>query len=352
MNSSSRRRRGQSIADFLAGAWRDRQAMLDTSPAELELIATILYDSGAAGLAWWRIRDSALKSTSTGNVLHQAYRLQALQSAIREERTIAAFRLLRGAGIEPILIKGWAVARFYPHPTLRAYGDIDLLVNRAEYSAGRRALDQTEAGSWWIDLHSEVSELRNRPWEELFARSRIENLRETRVRVLCPEDSLALLSIHFFKHGAWRPSWLCDIALMIESLPPRFDWNLCFGSNQCRASWIASSIVLAHTLLGAQIDAVPLSAQARDIPDWLIEATLKQWGNLHSRDHLPVQPRPLFARSLRSPRNLLKEVRERWPDPITATFNLNGRVVTFPRFPYQIGAFALQAGQYLLGKAL
>src|SRR2546429_7543002 len=189
MNSSNRRRRGQSIADFLAGAWRNRQAMLDTSPAELELIATMLYDSGAAGLAWWRIRDSALKSTSTGDILHQAYRLQALQSAIREERTIAAFRLLRGAGIEPILIKGWAIARFYPHPTLRAYGDIDVFVNPAEYSAARQALDQTEAGSWWVDLHSHLSELGNRPWEELFSRSRIENLRETRVRVLCPEDN-------------------------------------------------------------------------------------------------------------------------------------------------------------------
>ena len=351
MKSSPFRRRGQSIADFLAGAWRDRQAMLDVSPAELELIAAMLYDSGAAGLAWWRIRDSALKLTSTGDILHQAYGLQALQSAIREERTIAAFRLLRGAGIEPILIKGWAIARFYPHPTLRAYGDIDVFVNPAEYSAARQALDQTESGSWWVDLHSQLSELRNHPWEELFARSGTANLQGTRVRVLCPEDNLALLAIHFFKHGAWRPSWLCDIALMIESLPPRFDWNLCFGSNQRQASWIASSIVLAHRLLGAQIDAVPLSAQAREIPDWLIDATLKQWGNLHSRDHLPVQPRPLFAHSLQSPRTLLKEVRERWPDPITATFNLNGRVISSPRLPYQIGAFALQTGQYLLGKA-
>src|SRR5439155_1724424 len=82
-------------------------------------------------------------------------------------------------------------------------------------------------------------------------------------------------------------------------------------------------------LLGAQIDAVPLSGRARDIPDSLLDATLKQWGNLHSRDHLPVQPRPPFARSLRSPRNLLKEVRERWPDPTTATSNLYGRDVSF-----------------------
>src|SRR5437899_8902372 len=113
MNSSQSRYRGLLVADFVAGAWRDRQEMLYISRAELELIAAMLYDSGAAGLAWWRIRDSALKATSTGNVLHQAFRLQALEAAIREERTVTAFRLLRDAGIEPILIKGWAVARFY-----------------------------------------------------------------------------------------------------------------------------------------------------------------------------------------------------------------------------------------------
>ena len=91
MNSSQSRYRGLLVADFVAGAWRDRQEMLYISRAELELIAAMLYDSGAAGLAWWRIRDSALQSTSTGDVLHQAYRLQALQSAMRKERIIAAF---------------------------------------------------------------------------------------------------------------------------------------------------------------------------------------------------------------------------------------------------------------------
>ena len=349
MRPSFSHSRGQLVANFLAGSWRDKQPALDICVSDLELVTRLLYDSGGAGLAWWRFGESYLKTSACGELLHQGYYMQALQSAINEDRIVTACGLLGAAGIEPILIKGWSIARLYPHPTLRAYGDVDLLVRPSEYRAALEALNPADA--WWVDLHSELSELEDRPIRELFECSRAVDLQGCKVRVLGPEDNLALLAIHFFKHGAWRPSWLCDIALMIESLPPRFDWNLCFGSNQRQASWIASSIVLAHRLLGAQIDAVPLSARARDIPDWLLDATLKQWGNLHSRDHLPVQPRPPFARSLRSPRNLLKEVRERWPDPITATFNLNGRVVAFPRFPYQIGAFALQAGQYLLGKA-
>jgi hypothetical protein len=82
---------------------------------------------------------------------------------------------------------------------------------------------------------------------------------------------------------------------------------------------------------------------------------LKQWGNLFTSDHLPVEPRPLFADSFRNPKTLLKEICERWPDPIVATFNLSGHINNLPRLPYQLGAFAAGAGRYLidhLGRAV
>ena len=45
---------------------------------------------------------------------------------------------------------------------------------------------------------------------------------------------------------------------------------------------------------------------------------------------------------------LKQEIRERWPDPIVATFNLRGQLNNFPRLPYQFGAFATQAVAYLV----
>jgi hypothetical protein len=44
----------------------------------------------------------------------------------------------------------------------------------------------------------------------------------------------------------------------------------------------------------------------------------------------------------------LKALRERWPDPITATFKLNGSFGALPRFPYQLGHFGFRAGRFLV----
>jgi len=347
MKSATLRPQGQLVADLLAGSWRATQATLDLSPSELERITTLLYNSGGTGLAWWRIHESDLKTTPCGELLHQGYRLQALQAPINEERIVRAFRLLRGAAVEPILVKGWAAAQFYPHQTLRPYGDIDLVVRPAEYSTAREVLKRDEAGTWWVDLHKGLPELDDRSVDGLFERSHTVTLNDSEIRVLSHEDHLALLAIHLFKHGAWRPLWLCDIGAMVEALPEEFDGNICFGSNKNRAAWIASAIALARKLLGANVERIPLSRQLKDLPEWLVRAVLEQWGNLLRTDHLPVQPRPLFAYSLRNPRTLLKEIRERWPDPIVATFNLRGQLNNLPRLPYQIGAFAAQTGQYV-----
>jgi hypothetical protein len=345
---------GKLVADFLAGSWRARQAPLNMPLSDLERITSLLYNSGGTGLAWWRIHESDLKTTPCGGLLHQGYRMQALQTPINEERIVTAFRLLRDAGVEPILVKGWAAAQFYAHRTLRPYGDIDLVVRPSEYSTAREALKRAEARTWWADLHQGLKMLEDRPVEELFERSRTVTLSDTKIRVLSHEDHLALLAIHLFKHGAWRPSWLCDIGAMVEDLPATFDGNVCFGSNKNRAGWIACAIALSHQLLGANIDDPRLSRPVEGVPAWLLRAVLEQWGNLFSADHLPVQPRPprpLFAHSLRKPKTLGREIRERWPDPIVATFRLRGQSNNLPRLPYQLCAFAVRAGEYLFGSA-
>lgn len=348
MKSSNPRSQGQLVADFLAGAWRAAQAPLDISLSDLERVTALLYNSGGIGLAWWRIHESDLKTSPCGEVLHQGYRLLALQTPINEGRIVTAFRLLRDAGVEPILVKGWSAARFYPHRTLRAYGDVDLVVRPAEYSAAREVLKRDEAGTWWVDLHNGLPELDDRPVDGLFERSQAATLNDVQIRVLSSEDHLALLAIHFLKHGAWRPSWLCDIAAMVESLPAGFDRKICFGSNQRQAAWIATAITLAHQLLGADVARIPLSGSEKDLPEWLVRAVLEEWGNLFQLDHLPVQLRPPLAYSLRRPKTLLKEIRERWPGPIVATFNLRGQFNNFPRLPYQLGAFAAGAGRYVI----
>jgi hypothetical protein len=347
IKSSKARQQGQLVADFLAGSWRATQARLEMSLSDLERVSSLLYNSGGTGLAWWRIHESDLAATSCGELLHQGYRLQALQTPINEERILKAFRVLRGAEIEPILVKGWAAAQFYHHQTFRPYGDIDLVVRPAEYAKARETLKQDEEGTWWVDLHKGLPELNERSVDGLFERSRTLALQDTPIRVLSFEDHLALLAIHLFKHGGWRPTWLCDIAAMVETLPPDFEPSICLGSNKNRAAWIACGINLAHQLLGANLGGSRLAKQQKDLPEWIVRAVLEQWGNLFQASHLPVQPRPLMSYAFRSPKTLVTEIRERWPRPIVATFNLRGQPNNLPRLPYQLGAFAAQAGRYL-----
>ncbi len=348
MNSSCRSR-GQLVANFLAGAWRAAQIPVVVSPAELDLLTNLLYHSASTGLAWWRIHESELRTSTSGELLRQGYRLQALQSAIQEERIVFAFGLLRDAGIEPILVKGWAAARAYPHRTLRPYGDIDLVVRPDAYAAARATLARSDSATWWVDLHQRLLELDDRSVDQLFTRSRNEILKGTQIRILSDEDHLALLAMHFFKHGAWRTTGLCDIAAVVELLPRHFDWSLCLGSGKHRRAWIASAIAMAHQLLGADIVKLPLAVRSHTLPAWLPDVVLKQWGTIFPADYpRPYHPRPPFAYALRNPKTLFREIIGRWPDPISATFNLGAQPNNWPRLPYQVGAFAAQAGQYLL----
>jgi hypothetical protein len=104
-------------------------------------------------------------------------------------------------------------------------------------------------------------------------------------------------------------------------------------------------------LLEARLNAVPGELRITTVPQWLRENVLQQWSRLLDPAHLPVQPRPLMAQSWSSPRKFLHEVRERWPDPVTATFALRGSMNSLPRLPYQLAAFAGLAIKYVMPRS-
>ena len=84
-------------------------------------------------MAFWKLRGTALESTDAGQELKQAYRLYTLHAAIHESEIKQVINLLAQVGVEPILVKGWSIARDYPEPALRPYGDIDLFVRPEQY---------------------------------------------------------------------------------------------------------------------------------------------------------------------------------------------------------------------------
>ncbi|PYU91805.1 MAG: hypothetical protein DMG08_14400, partial [Acidobacteria bacterium] len=141
-------------------------------------------------------RKSPLKSSSSAHPFHQTYRLQTLHAEIYDRQIEEAFRILRASGIDPILGKGWAVARHYPERGLRPSGDIDLYVHPEQHAMATAALQGSSAPWDRVDLHSGISHLRDRAFGDVYDRSQLVHLGNTEVRVFGPEDHLKLLCIH------------------------------------------------------------------------------------------------------------------------------------------------------------
>jgi len=336
---------GRLVSTVLRGAWRDSSTSeLTLSAKELDEVTPLLYRSGAAGLGWWRIRNTKWRGSSSGELMHQALRLQTLFARIHETKVQRVFRLMRAAGVEPILIKGWAIGRFYSQPGLRPSGDIDLFVRRGDYTTAQQVLSSDEARDCWVDLHKRIFELADRDPEDLYSRSELVRCGDEDVRVLRLEDHFALLAIHFLKHGAWRPLWLCDLGLLLESLPEHFDWRLCLGKNKRHANWVLSSIALANQLIGAEIRFEEIAARSKQTPDWLVPAVLRQWQAPFPEVH---ESPPMMARYLRHPASFIREIPNRWPNAIVATVNMGGKFNDRSRLPYQLCEMAARTVKFV-----
>src|SRR6266850_5786072 len=206
------------IAKTLSGAWRREPMAPDISVEGLKRVAPLLLGSGAGALGWCRVRDLELRSSSVAFQLHQAYRKHTLEAALHELHIRESFALLRAKDIEPVLVKGWAIARFYPEKGMRPYDDVDLVVPVEDYRTAEAIINQAENLHGYVDLHKgfrEVDPLNDE--DELFANSQMIMLDDVEVRVLRPEDSLRALCLHLLRHGAFRPLWLCDIAIAVET---------------------------------------------------------------------------------------------------------------------------------------
>lgn len=330
----SRALRGGLVAQLLAGAWRGSPPQPPNSARELEEIATLLLKSGAGSLAWYMVRDSDLRSAPVADQFHQIYRLHTLEAALHLRALKEVIPFLRGFGVEPLLVKGWEIARRYPELGMRPYCDIDLCVLPDDYASADAALNSPEGRGCNVDLHVGFGKFYDRRTDEVFSRSQLVKLGDLDVRVLGAEDNLRFLCIHLLRHGAVRPLWLCDIAVLLESRTNDFDWDRSLSGSHREADWVACTIGLAHQLLGADVEGTPVARRARNLPSWLVHATLTSWG---VPAWSPRQVRGLFRRQTGLLREVPADIRRHWPNPIQATMTLRGPFNQMPRLPFQVG---------------
>ncbi|MEO8573990.1 MAG: nucleotidyltransferase family protein [Pyrinomonadaceae bacterium] len=262
-------------------------------------------------------------------VITDEYRFYLLRKRIAEDLILAAFRGLRSHGIEPILIKGWAAARNYPASMPRFFGDNDLAVSEADYDAAKKLISAGPdiAG---IDLHRELHHLDTLSWKTLIANSEVVRLDGENIRILCTEDHLRVLCVHWLTDGGERRERLWDIVYAVRNRPNDFDWSKCLDVvSETRRQWIITSIGLAHKYLGLELEGLPFADEARNLPAWLTRYLEKEWAR-------NLELRPLHVQ-LNSPVNLLRQVMKRIPpNPIQATINCEGDFRSRTRVGYQI----------------
>jgi Uncharacterised nucleotidyltransferase len=338
-------KRSRLIASLLASAWRPDPSVADCSKEELELLTPLVIKTGAAALAWRRVRHSELKSSRAAVELHEAYRLYTLRAIICEREVARIFTFLRSHSIEPILVKGWAIARLYCEQGLRPSGDIDLCVCPEQFASAVSALKNLPE-QYWVDLHCGFEKFGGGSFDEIYERSELVRLGEVDVRVPCAEDHLRVLCIHLLREGAWRPLWLCDVAVAVEARPANFDWDRCLGKNKRWSNWVISALRLAAELLATDLSGTPASENQKPLPRWLVRAILKEWESLEPS--MAQRHRAPMASYQHIPKAFLQGLRHRWPNPIEATVSVGGRFNEWPRLPFQLGSYLARGAKFAI----
>ena len=259
-----------------------------------------------------------------------ASRWNLLQRRVQENRTIEAVRLLRSHGIDPIVIKGVAAARYYPHSEPRPSVDVDLAVCTDQFAAARDLCESPEANGIPIDLHRELRHLDTVAWDDLFRNAVDLTFSEGSVKALRPEDDLRVLCVHWLTDGGVYEQRLWDIYYGIVGRDADFDWDRFIKTvSPRRQRWIECTLGLAAKYLDLDLTGTPLEGAQDRLPAWMVKTVEKEWA-------AEIKPLPLEA-SLYDRTMLFAQLKRRMrPNPIFATIDCEGSLDASTRIFYQI----------------
>ena len=229
--------------------------------AEGPVHAALLCDAALAhrvGPLVWRALEAADRLDVLGPYVeavradHQVRRAQA--ELLLPRALHLAYEPVREAGIDALLFKGPAVARYYPEPGLRPMDDIDLLFVPSDADRAQAAL---EGGGWRaigprpgdhydeaflhptvphlpLELHRGLSSWRDLgntlTLGALWERRQPQDVLGVPAFVIPPAEDLVALAAHAGKpfHYYTRLIWAVDLAMVIHANPV-LDWDRVLG---------------------------------------------------------------------------------------------------------------------------
>ena len=223
--------------------------------------------------------------------------------------TAELFRLLElfaAKKIPMLVVKGPVLAmQAYGDPTMRSYGDLDLLVLQRDIrhateslqAAGYQAtvpLSAIDAGKipgqylfskpdakLLVELHNDFTLRyfpRRLPLEKLFARRILVALDGREAPALAVEDELVYICIHGTKHFWERLSWIADVAALVTR-QVGIDWQ---GAKETATKvgaerMLHTGLRLASDLLHARLPDTVLADVQRDIGAAKLATCVRTW---------------------------------------------------------------------------
>ncbi len=258
------------------------------------------------------------KAEFSSTPLSDEAKMNLLRLKVAEKELAEVWTTYESAGLHPILIKGWAAAQYYPDPSTRHLGDIDLAFPADEYRTAEAL--QKEHQLYRTDLHSELRHLDLESWNALFERSVAVPCGDVPIRVLAPEDHLRVICVHWLNDGGAYRERLLDIAFLIQTCGDDIDWDLCLAPvTATRRRWIVTAVGLAKRYAETGPWTVPFAGEFEMIPEWVYAAVEKEWAS-------GIRLMPLHA-VLNDPVQLFRQIRKRIPpNPLQATIELEREI--------------------------
>ena len=201
---------------------------------------------------------------------------------------------MRDEGIRPVLVKGQGIAQCYARPLWRAAGDVDFLLNAADYEKAKALLlplassSETEGvagkhqgmkmGSWLVELHGllhcglsgridrEIDVVQLKTFE--YGGTRIWDNDTTYVDLPNPDNDVIFVFTHFLKHfykGGIGLRQICDWCRLLWTY--RDSINVTLLDIRLRTMRLASEwkafAAYAVEYLGTPAEAMPLYRPSR-----------------------------------------------------------------------------------------
>jgi hypothetical protein len=225
--------------------------------------------------------------------LVECHRVQVFSTLQLTGELFRLLGLFAAKNIPTLVVKGPVLGmRAYGNPTMRSYGDLDLLVRQRDI---RRATESMQAAGYQaavslgaidagkipgqylfsrpdanllVELHNDFTLRyfpRRLPIEEFFARETRVRLDGHEVPALAVEDELVYISVHGATHFWERLGWIADVAALVTRQRD-INWEtVTETAEQVGAGrMLATGLCLASDLLHARLPAPVLAALKRD----------------------------------------------------------------------------------------